>query len=83
MIRLAVPVLLRIARSSVDGSPIRITFDTDLKVIRSSVNGVLLKLGTAALNVKLFQFLMALLVTSRIFPSIKCMCTQIIAAFLG
>ena len=40
MIRLAVPVLLRIARSSVDGSPIRITFDTDLKVIRSSVNGV-------------------------------------------
>ena len=34
------PVLLRIARSSVDGSPILITFDTDLKVIRSSVNGV-------------------------------------------
>ena len=41
MIRLTVPVLLRIARRGVNGRPIRITFDTDQKVIQSSVNGVL------------------------------------------
>ena len=35
VIRLAVPVLLRIARGSVDGSPIRINFDTDLKNTQS------------------------------------------------
>ena len=41
VIRLTVPVLLRIARRGVNSRPIRITFDTDQKVIRSSVNGVL------------------------------------------
>ena len=39
MIQLTTSVLLRIAKSRLDGKPIRTTFDTDRKVIRSSVNG--------------------------------------------
>ncbi len=39
--RLTVPVLLRITSSGVNGRPVRITFDTDQKVICSGVNGAL------------------------------------------
>ena len=39
VIQLTVSVMLQIARSGVNGRPFRITFETDQKVIRSSVNG--------------------------------------------
>ena len=38
VIRLTVSVLLRVARSGVNGRSFRITFETDQKVIRSNVN---------------------------------------------
>ena len=41
MIRLTVPVSLRIGRSVVNGRPIRIAFNTGQKVICSCVNGAI------------------------------------------
>ena len=41
MVRLAVPMLVRIARSSVDGRPIRATCCMDQQVIRTRVDGAL------------------------------------------
>ena len=42
VIRRTVALVLRIVRSSVDRRPIRISCDTDQKVVRSSVDGALI-----------------------------------------
>ena len=50
MVWRTVPILVRIARSSVDGRPIRTTCGTDQQVIRTGVDGALVVVGTSELN---------------------------------
>ena len=56
VIRRTLSVLLRIARSSVDGRPIRTTCDTDQQVIRISVNGTFEAGGVPLLKGNLLKY---------------------------